>query len=97
MGYFKDLYNRLPAASLDALSVQRSNRVEEAIAGNPDFFQGAFTGIGVVGAATSFVFRLFGNKSEEYPGGYLSKDVLKSFCGVSGPDNALKWTPGTEV
>lgn len=37
-----------------------------------------------------------GNKSAEYPAGVLNKDVLKSFIGITGPEDNLTWTYGAE-
>lgn len=111
--FFRDILNRLPADSLQALSDHRGKRVQQSISQNPYFFQGMyypvsndismltistgpFTGIGVAGAANSFVFRLMSNKSAEHPGGLLTKSVLKSFYGVTGSGANLKKNPGME-
>ena len=39
---------------------------------------------------------MFANKSADYPEGYLNQVTLKSFYAMSGPDNALVYTPGNE-
>lgn len=36
------------------------------------------------------------NHSAENKNGFLTRSVLKSFFAISGPDNALVYTPGTE-
>jgi hypothetical protein len=36
------------------------------------------------------------NHSAERPNGFLTKEVLKSFFAISGPDNALVWNSGKE-
>lgn len=112
MGFFKELYDALPADSIDTLSTHRGTRVAQSIANNPYFFNGKvhdtafrtvadpssgpFTGVAVAGGANSFVFRLMANKSAEYPEGLLSKDDLKAWYGVTGPDDNLKANPGQE-
>ena len=39
---------------------------------------------------------MFSNKSVEYPEGFLDRDTLKSFYGITGEEDNLKYTPGTE-
>lgn len=39
---------------------------------------------------------MFANHSATYPGGFLNRDTLKSFYGMTGSDSNLKYTPGTE-
>lgn len=39
---------------------------------------------------------MFSNKSVEYPEGFLDRNTLKSFYGITGEGDSLKYTPGTE-
>ena len=39
---------------------------------------------------------MFSNKSAEYPEGFLDRDTLKSFYGITGEEDSLRYTPGTE-
>jgi hypothetical protein len=36
------------------------------------------------------------NHSAERPNGFLTREVLKAFFAISGPDNALVWNRGKE-
>jgi len=36
------------------------------------------------------------NHSAERPNGFLTREVLKDFFAISGPDNGLVWNPGKE-
>jgi hypothetical protein len=59
--------------------------------------QGPFTGVLVAPAAFSFIYRYMGNKSEEYPEGYLNGDVLMSFFSITkNSDGTFTHTPGHE-
>lgn len=56
------------------------------------------TGVLVAPAAFSFIYRFMGNKSEEYPTGYLNGATLLSFYGVKKQaDGSLLKQPGYEV
>ena len=39
---------------------------------------------------------MFGNKSAEYPEGFLDRNTLKSFYAMTGTDGNLVYTPGNE-
>ena len=91
-----------PNYSFDDLANFRKARFSESIAQNPYFFYGPFTGIEVSQAAFTFISAFMSNHSAEYPNGFLSRDVMKSFMGVTETggtgkgDGTLKWNPGTE-
>jgi hypothetical protein len=55
-----------------------------------------FDGIEVSQAAFTFMYRFMANHSAEFPEGVLSKDVLKSWRAISGPEDELTWTKGHE-
>lgn len=97
MDYFKELYNVLPADNFETLVQHRSQRIKQAIATNPYYFNGPFTGIAIAAGANSFVFRLAANCSKEYPQGYLSKETFASFWGVKGKGKNMYWEPGHDV
>lgn len=63
---------------------------------NPKFTYQPFTGMAVSQAAFTFIYRFMANHSAEAPEGILSRDVLKSFMSISGPDANPKWTFGHE-
>ncbi|KAJ3804494.1 Chloroperoxidase, partial [Lentinula aff. lateritia] len=73
----------------------RVTRFQQTIDDNQYFFNAALGGLAVQPAASQFIFRPMGNKSEEYPEGRLNRDTLKSFFAISGPDD-LDHTPGHE-
>lgn len=72
----------------------RAERFQQSIDNNPYFFYGPFSGIVAQPAAYQFIYRLFGNKSEEYPEGRTTGELLKSFYAVSGEDGDFSYTPG---
>ena len=81
---------------LTLLTAYRATRFQESISQNPYFFNAPFSGVVAQPAAWSFVYRFMANKSEEYPEGLLTGDVLKSFYAISGDDGNFKYTPGYE-
>ncbi|KAJ4465073.1 Chloroperoxidase [Lentinula aciculospora] len=104
MSQFNQLYE-LQSQVLDSSEVNydiplltafRVSRFQQSIESNPYLFNGPFTGVLVQPAAYQFIFRFMANKSEEYPEGRLSREVLKSFFAITGPDNNLVYTPGWE-
>jgi len=50
----------------------------------------------VAPAAHNFIVNFMSNHTAENPNGYLDKAQLKTFYSITGPDNALVWTPGQE-
>ncbi|PBP15399.1 Cloroperoxidase [Diplocarpon rosae] len=59
----------------------------------PDLYQ---YGVAVQPAAYTFIYRFMGNKSAQYPDGYLNSDVMKSFFSITGNPGNFKWTEGYE-
>jgi hypothetical protein len=74
----------------------RADRFQESIFQNPYFFNGPFTGVLVQPAAYTFIYRFMSNKSEAYPEGYLSGEVLKSFFGITGSPGGFVYNEGQE-
>lgn len=96
---FQALYDLGKASNsydLDVLTEHRANRFQQSISENPYFFYGPFSGVIVTPAAYTFIYRFMGNKSAEYPEGYLDGEVLKSFFAITGTDGNFKYTPGYE-
>ncbi|RMY55872.1 hypothetical protein D0865_03940, partial [Hortaea werneckii] len=81
---------------LPALTKGRVNQFQHSIESNPYFFYAPFSGMIANPAAWVFIYRLFGNKSEEYPEGRTTGDLLKTFFAVSGEDGNFEYTPGHE-
>ncbi|KAF2148326.1 Cloroperoxidase [Myriangium duriaei CBS 260.36] len=81
---------------LQLLTDYRYTRFQEGITGNPYFFNAPFSGVLAQPAAWTFIFRFMGNKSAEYPAGYLNTNVLKSFYAITGDRSNFQYTPGYE-
>lgn len=81
---------------LSTLSDFRAKRFQQSMDNNPDFFNGPFSGVAVQPAAYTFIYRFMGNKSAEYPEGYLDEDVLKSFFSITGDSGSFTWNEGQE-
>ncbi|PQE29907.1 oxidase protein [Rutstroemia sp. NJR-2017a WRK4] len=101
MDYFMDLYNmqkdaEVPHYTLDVFLDHALVRFNQSIATNPSFYYGPWSGWFVRNAAYCFAARIFGNASEEYPNGFLDKETLKSFWGVTGPEDNMTYTKGAE-
>src|SRR4051794_34579294 len=82
LSQFEDLYSRPLGPNgydLSVLTPFRARRFQQSIDNNPYFFNGPFSGVAVQPAAYTFIYRFMGNKSAEYPEGYLDGKVLKSF------------------
>jgi hypothetical protein len=101
MDYFKQLYfgpdGNPRNVDLQILSDHRAARFQDSIDNNPYFFAGPVASQLVSSAAHHFIFRLMGNKSEEYPEGQTTPEVFKSWFAVTGDDDNLVYTPGHEV
>ncbi|KAH9837414.1 Cloroperoxidase [Teratosphaeria destructans] len=99
MNQWQDLYDVGKAEddyNIDNLIDRRAARFQESIDTNPYFFYGPISGFVAEHAAWSFIFRLMGNKSSEYPAGKLDGEVLKSFYAITGDDGDFAYTPGHE-
>lgn len=79
---------------LPAITQGRVNQFQHSVETNPYFFYAPFSGMIANPAAWVFIYRLFGNKSEEYPEGRTTGDLLKTFFSVSGEDGNFQYTPG---
>lgn len=96
---FQDLFDQPKGDNgydLEPLTAFRAKRFEQSIQNNPYFFNGPFSGVAVQPAAYTFIYRFMGNKSEEYPEGYLDEDTLKSFFAVTGESGSFEHEPGHE-
>jgi len=76
MTYFMELYNLQkdaedPNYTLDVMIDNALNRFDQAVAYNPYFYYGPFSGMVLRNGATFFAARLMANCSEEYPDGIL--------------------------
>ncbi|RDA94024.1 hypothetical protein CP533_5048 [Ophiocordyceps camponoti-saundersi (nom. inval.)] len=78
------------------LTEYRSQRWDESVHNNPNFFYGPFAGNTAQRAAYIFIYQLMSNRSAEYPEGYLNGDVLKTFFSVKGEPGNFSYTPGHE-
>jgi len=67
-----------------------------SVATNPYYFSAEFSGLLVAPAAHNFIINFMSNHTAEEPNGYLDKPQLKTFFSITGPDDALVWTPGHE-
>lgn len=91
-----------PNYTIDDLISFRTTRFTQSIENNANFFYGPFSGIEVSQAAFTFISAFMSNHSEEYPNGFLSRDTLKSFMGITEADadglggGTLSYNPGTE-
>ncbi|KAF2799324.1 Cloroperoxidase [Melanomma pulvis-pyrius CBS 109.77] len=94
---FQDLYAKAEnnEFTLDILRTHNKEVHDYSVANNPYFFQAPFAGL-VPPIAHHFVVNLMSNHSAERPNGFLTREVLKSFFAISGPDNALVWNRGKE-
>ncbi|WPH01374.1 hypothetical protein R9X50_00421700 [Acrodontium crateriforme] len=80
---------------LDVIGGFSALRYNNSLYNNPYFFRGP-VGFAVPPGTSGLVANVFSNKSVEYPDGYLNKENLKSFFGVTGDDDNLQFTPGHE-
>lgn len=83
--------------TLDKVTAHSDRVTEFSVQNNPYYFSGPFSGL-VAPAAHNFVVNFMSNHSAEYPGGYLSREVLMSFFAVSGDATGAYGTnPGNFV
>jgi len=99
MSQWEEMYN-LPQGprgyDLTALTPFRAKRFQQSIDNNPYFFNGPFSGVAVQPAAYTFIYRFMGNKSAEYPDGYLDAETLKSFFAITGEPGSFQYNEGQE-
>jgi hypothetical protein len=101
MPQFQQMFDLQPDAAtanydLSVLTPFRAARFQQSISQNPYFFNGPFSGVLVQPAAFTFIYRVMGNTSAEYPEGRLDQEVLKSFFSVTGESGNFTWTEGYE-
>ncbi|RDW75389.1 hypothetical protein BP6252_06531 [Coleophoma cylindrospora] len=101
MTYFKQLYDLQkdaedPNYTIDVMFEHAVNRWYQDVAWNPNFVYLPWSGWFVRNAAILFSSRLFVNCSEEYLDGRFGKEALKTIYGVSGPDDNLVYTSGSD-
>jgi hypothetical protein len=87
---FATLYEKLDGIhddeanwNLKVLGQARAERLKQSIAHNSDMFLSPFGGLIVQGAAHSFIYQLFANRSAEHPDGFMNRNTLKSVFAVS--------------
>ncbi|KAH8805188.1 oxidase [Xylogone sp. PMI_703] len=81
---------------MDMMADRAHIRFHETIATNPNFYFGPFTGMIASNAGYIFSGRLFANHSAENPDGVLTKDIIKSIYGISGPEGNFTYNRGWE-
>lgn len=91
-----DLYNLADSYTIDNIRSQNIYNIQLSKSTNPYYFASPFSGLIVAPAGHYFIINFMSNHSADNPGGYLDKAQLKSFFGVSGPDNALVGNKGQE-
>ncbi|KAF2429338.1 Cloroperoxidase [Tothia fuscella] len=95
---FDSLYSKANSAGEFTLDILRDHNKEVhdfSVQNNPYFFQAPFAGL-VPPIAHHFVVNLMSNHSAENKNGFLTKEVLKSFFAISGPDTAHVYSQGKE-
>ncbi|TVY45579.1 Aromatic peroxygenase [Lachnellula subtilissima] len=101
MTYFGRLYAKqkdaeVPNYNLDVMFEHAIERWYQDISYNPNFIYLPWSGWFVRNAAIIFSGELFNNHSDEYPEGILGKEAFKMIYGVSGPDDNLVYTKGSD-
>lgn len=83
LGSWENFYNMAEEYTLDHAAAQSDYVTRWSILNNPYYFSAPFAGL-VAPAAHNFVINFMSNRSEQNPGGVLTRDVLKSFFSVTG-------------
>lgn len=96
MDKFTKLYESGTTYTMESVQSQYSSNQEESISQNPYYFNGPFSGLIVVPAATNFIINFMSNHSAEQPNGFLDRNVLKSMMGITGEPGSFVWAPGQE-
>jgi hypothetical protein len=86
---FQHPYNLGDAYTLDSLCEQNLYNQQIYEPTNPRYFFAPFSGILVAPATHNFIINFMSNHSTDQPNGYFDKSELKTFFGISGPDNQL--------
>ncbi|KAH7351090.1 hypothetical protein BKA65DRAFT_251559 [Rhexocercosporidium sp. MPI-PUGE-AT-0058] len=95
MDRFMALYNRSELYTLDIVRQHNKDMRNWSVHNNPYFFSAPFAGL-VSPIAHTLPPLCFSNHSANNIQGYLDRATLKSFFAISGPENALVYTPGHE-
>lgn len=98
LSQFRELYTEPPGVNgIDITTMARFHvrRFRESKDNNPYFLHGVFALI-FSSATFNFIYRFMGNKSAEYPQGYLDRDVLKSFFAVTAEPDNFQYNRGHE-
>ncbi|CAK4010345.1 Aromatic peroxygenase [Lecanosticta acicola] len=93
---FQELYNSAELFTLDTLRGQFKNNQDYSISNNPYYYSAQFSGLLVVPAAHNFIINFFSNHSAEQPNGYLDRETLKSFFGITGEPGSFVANQGQE-
>ncbi|KAK7923484.1 Cloroperoxidase [Apiospora marii] len=99
MTLFKMMYNSVEGdiITLDDIAKRAAERFDEAVAINPNFYYGPYTGLVARNAGYIFSGRLLSNHSHENPIGVkLTKSVMRSFYGVHEENGELVYKKGWE-
>jgi hypothetical protein len=87
------LYNRATLFTNDILRDHNKVVHDLSLANNPYFFQAPVSSI-VPLAGHFLAVNQFSNHSVDNINGYLTREILKSFWSITGPDGAHVYTPG---
>ncbi|TVY16126.1 Aromatic peroxygenase [Lachnellula arida] len=101
MTYFGRLFDKQkdaenPDYTIDVMFEYAIERWYQDISYNPNFIYLPWSGWFVRNAAIIFSGELFKNHSAENPDGWLDKESFKSIYGVSGPDDNMVYTKGSD-
>ncbi|KZM27759.1 Unspecific peroxygenase [Ascochyta rabiei] len=83
MRSWENLYNCAESYTLEDVAAQSDYVTRWSTLNDSYYFSAPFSGM-VAPAAHNFVINFMSNYSAENPGGFLSRDVLKSFFAVTG-------------
>ncbi|KAF1930036.1 uncharacterized protein M421DRAFT_59563 [Didymella exigua CBS 183.55] len=83
MRSWEHLYQLAEEYTMDVIAAQSDYVTRWSILNNPYYFSAPFSGL-VAPAAHNFVINFMSNHSAENPSGFLTREVLKSFFGVTG-------------
>lgn len=93
---FKVLYNAAQTYNLDITRAHNKYVHNYSVQNNPYFFNANFGGVTAGLITHILIVTMFSNHSSTNINGFLERNILKSFYGISGPDDALVYTPGNE-
>ncbi|KAK2804841.1 hypothetical protein FQN51_001483 [Onygenales sp. PD_10] len=82
--------------NMQIMARRAADRFQESKMENPYFFYGPVTGLINRNAGYIFPGRFFRNHSHEQPEGILTKNIIKSFYGITGEEGAFEYKEGWE-